>query len=207
MSKYDWEEGTIKIPLAYWTPVKTSVILAWNREQDEMFNTASEAHKAALKAGFRKRGFSRAGWVRSNHLEVASLITREGSDKVYMPKKKDLKHLPLRKGGVLSLGDAQIHLDNKTRTVVWTVDENNHACERAHNHPVALALFAALRRVHYWTKGSGGAIIGNDEYNRDNRGFDGGANYTVMEFGPKKKEPISDGSYLSQRKRSSLGAW
>ncbi len=90
MSKYDWEEGTIKIPIAYWTPVKTSDIRAWNRELDERFNTASEAHKAALKAGFRKKGFSRAEWVRSNHCEVASLITREGSDKVYMPKKMNL---------------------------------------------------------------------------------------------------------------------
>jgi len=38
-----------------------------------------------------------------------------------------------------------------------------------------------------WTRGSGGTIIGNDEYNQDSDAVGGGGNYVCYEFGPRKK--------------------
>jgi hypothetical protein len=40
--------------------------------------------------------------------------------------------------------------------------------------------------------------VGNDEYNRDNRDFDGGANYTTDRFGPEeKRHKRFNGMYFS----------
>lgn len=87
-----------------------------------------------------------------------------------------------------SCGEPSISFDVKSKTVTWDVPENNHARDYGREHPVAKALFAALDRVN-WTRGSGGQIIGNDEYNRDaGREYEGGGgSYVVDEYGPKAK--------------------
>jgi hypothetical protein len=84
------------------------------------------------------------------------------------------------------LGDARIVLDNENQQVTWIVPENNHAREHAHDHLLARALFRALGNVK-WTRGSGGVIVGNDEYNRDSREMGGGGNYEVAYYGPPRK--------------------
>lgn len=72
------------------------------------------------------------------------------------------------------------------RVVHWIVPENNHACERCRAHPVAMALFRTLASVA-WTRGSGGTIVGNDEYNRDSTDEGGGSNFVKDTFGPERK--------------------
>lgn len=69
------------------------------------------------------------------------------------------------------------------RVVTWEVPDNNHACDYGRDHPLAKKLFELLARVK-WTRGSGGKIIGNNEYNRDDDNEGGGGNYVVQEFGP-----------------------
>ena len=64
------------------------------------------------------------------------------------------------------VGEASLRFDNKSRNVFWQVPENNHAVEYAHQNPIAIALFQALDSIK-WTRGTGGKIYGNDEYNRE----------------------------------------
>ena len=100
------------------------------------------------------------------------------------PKRKDFKFLPLTKDAIINCdSDASINLTNATHSVSWHVGDNNHACERARCHPMARVLFGLLAKVK-WTRGSGGTIVGNDEYNRDNAYEGGGANYVTAEYGP-----------------------
>lgn len=70
------------------------------------------------------------------------------------------------------------------RTAEWRVPENNHACDHRRSHPVARAFFDALGRVR-WTRGSGGEIVGNDEYNQCADYAGGGANYVIETYGPR----------------------
>jgi hypothetical protein len=105
------------------------------------------------------------------------------------PKKKDF---PLANGKTrhFDSDDGMVILgDDKSRTVVWDVGENNRACDHARSHPMGQAFFALLDKVR-WTRGSGGKIIGNDEYNRDSDYEGGGGNYVTAEYGPEKKRAL-----------------
>jgi len=103
--------------------------------------------------------------------------------KLVTPKKLALDLKPVSKDADIHLPDASVHFRNKGRTVEWDVPENNHAVENARDHWFAKKLFAALRRIE-WTRGSGGQIVGNDEYNRDEcKHYEGGGgSYVTMEF-------------------------
>ncbi len=186
MSRNEWEEGTIRIPRESYPAVRAAVISSYNRAQNKNLADARRAYEMAKTTGFRKQGFNRADWAREHHAKVAYFITKQGSAKVYVPKRKDFKLLPTSKSAVLYPTDGvTIAFDNKKHTVFYSVDENNHACETARSNPVVISLFANLRRVTDWTKRTGGEIIGNDEYNQDNKGFDGGSNYATESFGPR----------------------
>jgi hypothetical protein len=83
-------------------------------------------------------------------------------------------------------GEACYILEEKDHTLIWDVPENNHAREHAREEKNAKVLFNALRNIK-WVRGSGGDIVGNDEYHREDRGVGGGGNYLVQSFGPDKK--------------------
>lgn len=101
------------------------------------------------------------------------------------PKKGSLKLAPVTRDFHAYIGEASIALSNELRRVVWNVPENNRACERANAHWFAGLLFAELDKVT-WTRGSGGVITGNNEYNRESRAQGHlGSNYTVKSYGPK----------------------
>ena len=78
-------------------------------------------------------------------------------------------------------GDFNIAFTDKDKCIYWNVDENNHARDHAHDHPVAKALFRLLKTVK-WTRGTGGTLVGNDEYNRESDCEGGGGNYVTMTF-------------------------
>ncbi len=85
-------------------------------------------------------------------------------------------------------GEPSIHFDK--RKVTWSVPENNHACDRARTHLLAREFFGLLETVT-WTRGSGGDIVGNNEYARDSREEGGGGNYLVTHYGPDRKSSRS----------------
>ena len=103
------------------------------------------------------------------------------------PQKKDLKIYPVSKSCSIHYGECSVSFGNESRSLSWSVDENNHSRDRAHEHWYTKRLFHELGRVT-WTRGTGGKIIGNDEYNRDAEYEGGGGNYVTHSFGPLGKE-------------------
>ncbi|MCP1674297.1 hypothetical protein J2T57_001399 [Natronocella acetinitrilica] len=108
------------------------------------------------------------------------------------PQRKTLDRLipaATNKTLAFSSGDLYVSLDDEQRTLTWRVDRNNHACRRARESTLGAAVFKALAAVK-WTRGSGGKIIGNDEYNIDaGAGIEGGGGgYVTKAFGPGRKE-------------------
>lgn len=118
------------------------------------------------------------------------VVRKDGKLSLKKPLKKDWP-MATNKTRYFSIGEASITFsDDAKKTVIWDVPDNNHAPERAREHSVAKALFHALDRIT-WTRGSGGVISGNDEYNRENCESGGGSNYTVESYGPQTSKGSS----------------
>lgn len=197
MSCYNWERGTITIPTKEWAGLRKGLLEAWNKKQLERLARAQRAH-AAIKAALKgKRGKSRDAALKAAIARHIGDVYAEGGltdivlsydqgKRAYVlkgtaPKKKDLQLCAVSKDAGISLPDAYVAFRNKGRTVTWEVGENNRARERANDHWFARLLFERLARMT-WTRGTGGRIIGNDEYNRDNDCEGGGGNYLVREY-------------------------
>jgi hypothetical protein len=190
MSSYEWESGTIIIPTKEWSKFRTALITEWNNIQKKLFNDAF-AVMTKLKAQYK--GKRNVNW---NDVVYSYAEDNFGFDiaheiyelilpnkKLVTPKKKDLKILPISKSVVFHVGDnVTISLKNERRIIEYHVSENNHACESAHQLPMVRKLFYLLGDIK-WTRGSGGDIIGNDEFNRDNEDCGGGGNYIKRTYG------------------------
>lgn len=217
MSCYNWESGTITIPTSEWSNFRKGLLTKWNEGLLKSFEDAKAAHAACTAAAKGKRGENRqkaiedalvahcTERVQSSYYGYGSrtevnydrkdrisnlILKREGWNGPFTltaPKKSDLKLLAVSKDANIRSRDFSVHFRNETRTVTWDVSENNRAVESAHEHWFAKALFEALGKVT-WTRGTGGTIVGNDEYNRDCDYAGGGSNYVAYEFSKEKQE-------------------
>ncbi len=212
MSCYEWESGSLKFPSAAWPKFRKLMITVWNDRQYEVFEVAKKAHVAAKAAAKGKRGTNRDkpvmaaiarecgsslnkwGGIADNdcqelwdQVQRLILVKTEKSTTTKNPQKKDLKVFPVSKDCTISYWECFVSFKNETRTLRWSVSENNHARDSAHEHWYTRRLFGELGRV-VWTRGTGGKIVGNDEYNRDTGHEGGGGNYVTRSFGPLGKE-------------------
>ncbi|BDB63247.1 hypothetical protein RDE2_50410 (plasmid) [Rhodococcus sp. RDE2] len=80
-------------------------------------------------------------------------------------------------------GESEFGLTLEGRTLHWEVPQNNHARDHAAVTGLYQAALTYLNDVT-WTRGTGGVIVGNDEYNRDTTYEGGGGNYVTHRFGP-----------------------
>lgn len=202
MSCYEWERGEILLPSDQATRFKQQFRTFAGRYRNEMKAQAivfweQYAKKTRSSAIYRERLHQ---WLqKQSHMDDYLLDNLLWSLAEHPRKvqEKDLDyHLypkPTNRINRFEFADASITFDG--RKVIWDVYENNRACEHAHAHPLGRKLFELFGQVK-WTRGSGGKIIGNDEYNRDSDYEGGGGNYVKYET-PKPK----------QQKRTSTARW
>lgn len=198
MSHYDWEQGTIILPAAAVAQVKEKVRKAQNQLAASVYTEVKRFWVEDAKRTRSTRGYMTAydAYIQRNQRwprlpeEAQNIAYQVLEDLSQAPRQAtwaDLERCDLSRANNRDnrflLGETTIYFAG--REVSWHVSENNNACERAHQHPVAKAFFSALNQVN-WTRGSGGVILGNDEYNRDaGKHYDGGGgSYTVVGFGP-----------------------
>lgn len=106
--------------------------------------------------------------------------------------------------GENSFGEGTFTLEG--RNLTWDVEENNHARDYANSTPLAGAVWTHLGRIA-WTRGSGGQIVGNDEYNREADWEGGGGNYVTREFGVEaSKREAEDRRLLAASRYSTIPA-
>jgi hypothetical protein len=196
--------------------LRKSLIDEWNRLQHRVLALAMEAYLTIQDASKPDDAFT--DWLypaadknpgayrhpayeeREHHGEAIRRLLFRWDDATRQqvlryPLKQYLDVRSNRRGCALLFAGATITLDETGKTVAWAVSEGNRAVEHARRHPMAKALFQSLSRVT-WCRGSGGDIVGNDEYNRDNLGAGGGANYVTASFGPS-----SNGQLARARRR------
>jgi hypothetical protein len=201
MSCYNWERGSIVIPSKEWAKFKKGLVAAYADIIEGQFAKAKQVYDRlmAKAKGRRKIGtLEWEEWLRAfdlsehdyekvtNVLDFGLLLNGK-KNRPRRPLKKDFPfpngkttRFPVGWEGLVSLSD------NKARTVHWSTGENNRAVEDAHGSRMGQAFFRLLGRIT-WTRGSGGQLVGNDEYNREDDYEGGGANYVTATYGPAKK--------------------
>jgi len=212
MSRYEWEKGEFKLPSAEWAGFKASIREAVNRSNTAKYEAAVKVHEQLVTSLKGKRGVDpwQAAWEIAAGMGtghgiyrqptfaeddvndiVSAVVDRKwsGNKLVAKVRKPQKKQFPQHGNNVTELrsSECSLHFDNETRTATWRVEENNHSCDRARESVLGRALFKALDKVN-WTRGTGGRIWGNDEYNRDSgRDYEGGgASYSKESYGPEE---------------------
>lgn len=211
MSCFEWERGEIKIPAAAWSALQTALREAWSTQLRQRYELALELHAHLKEVARGKRNFNYVEAARDWAMKKNAELRRRASAEVaydvihvvlpmypnkrpkpYVPKKKDF-HVPASINKFADHPamhwDGRILLDRKRRVLIWDVPENNHAVDHAWMHPMGRALEAALHRIK-WTRGSGGTIVGNNEYRRSDRSEGGGSNFVSRRYGPLGEDPM-----------------
>ena len=202
MSTYEWESGSIKIPAKEWSKFRTTIIKASNDLKIRGFELAKALYPKVKKTKpenqwtdvlytvFEAERISsedeRYDIVRSLLYSYDPELRKQV---LRRPMKSNLGLLPTSKSCNVRCGEACISLNNESKSVIWEVPENNHACDTARAHSLAKEMFRLLNEIT-WTRGSGGTIIGNDEYNRESDYAGGGGNYVKSEFSMKASKAM-----------------
>jgi hypothetical protein len=171
----------------------------FERTLDKIVQRHMEIYKAGLRGHVRV-------FDEFDHTEILQKIYvtrdpktwKEITPKLRKPQKKDF---PLAGSNVNSFqaDNCSLVFDNDARTIGWHVPENNHAREHAHATVLGGAFFAAMKTIT-WTRGSGGVLVGNDEYNHDlgRENVGAGGSYVTHRFSAEAQKAEKE----AERKRS-----
>lgn len=196
MSTYEWERGTLKIPASQFSRFKRDFIDRYNGIMERRYNAAYDLWNQLRTEAKGKRGFDyhkRFEEITANApskyegIEAHDLFPRGGQErKPKMPKRASFPKATYKTSEFSIDGNGRVVFFPETREVLWDVYENNHAVEAARESAVGVLFFKVLGSVK-WTRGSGGVITGNNEYNQGDQPGDG-ANYVTQRFGPLGEE-------------------
>lgn len=186
MSNYGFEKGEVSIPSKEWKKFRDNLYSKYNEKLDWSLEKALELHKkiSALKKGKRnfdlktelenllKREFGDNRYESLFHhcQLIKKSLYDENTKKFTKPTKKSFAHKKPTKDLLLEDADLYIKIDNKTKTVNYSTDDNNHSVENAENSPLGKIFFALLDRVSFTTK-TGGYFRSESEYDKDDDGF------------------------------------
>lgn len=222
MSCSNWEKGEIIIPSTEWASFKAGIRDAVNKANETKLSMAIKIHETVserLKSD-RSLLIQECAWEEAEKLnsvrgpyysscvfessDIWEVVQSVWTNKQIGGKWKEVLTKPKKKDfpqhGVTStefeVSGASLTFDNNARKVYWSVSESNRAVEAARETILGKAFFASLDAVK-WTRGSGGSLYGNDEYNSDSDYEGGGGSYYKGEWGPKESKASAVNSLSS----------
>lgn len=194
MSCYNWEHGTIQLPKSKYAAIRKQFMEGYNAFLLDQLERSKRLREHVLTVNKGKRNVQ---WFYAlqDHMNrfgvdwstVEKMIQGMDGKKPRNLNKK-LMELANNKTTVFDLaGEGTISFNKERKTVTYDVPENNRSVERARESKVGELFFKTMNSVT-WTRGSGGMLIGNDEYNRENQNAGGGGNYMTASFGKDGKK-------------------
>lgn len=185
MSCYEWSRGDIVLPSAEFAPVRLHLQQAMTKKYESMFaatqqfwsalTSRQKADIGAYKQALASRRFEEeTTWM---------LEPKYMADRPRRVLRSDIDW-PNNRTVVFHERELTISFDRKTRTVTYDVAENNHAREHASATVLSQQFYERMSKVK-WTHGTGGVILGNDEYHREAERYEAGSggSYVVDAFG------------------------
>jgi len=194
MSCYEWEAGTIQLPKAQFAKIRKQFINDYNDIVQREMNAANNLREKLFVKYKGKRGINWFDAIYTpsetygiSYQTVCKMVPDEKKKPIKLTKKvmefanSKTTRFPLGDEGCLTF-----NLEDKT--VSYSVPENNHAVEHARGSQTGKLFFRTLNNIK-WTRGSGGCLYGNDEYNtHESYGSGGGGNYVTQTFGNQKEK-------------------
>lgn len=193
MSCYNWEAGTIQLPKSQFAKIKKQFIADYNAIMQRELDNGKRLREHVLEANKGKRGVD--WWMRLQDAAdrfnvsfetVSKMCAGNGNKKPRALNKKIMEFANSKTMSFSLDGEGSVTFNPENKTVTYDVWENNRAVERARESKVGQLFFRTMKNVN-WTRGSGGKLYGNDEYNiHESRGYEGGGNYVTETFPPPK---------------------
>ena len=178
MSCYGQEKGKIKMPTKEWTWFKRSLYNSYNYKLNQCYEIALKIYDLVNEEKKGKRNFNVAGnvvkyigthmpfkgYYSSNYhwrdLVRYSLL-KDG--KLKKPQKKFFKKKLASKCEKLDDDCLSIELNNKSKSIEYYTDDNNHSIDYAQNSYLGEIFFNLLNRVNFTNK-TGGYFQAKTEY-------------------------------------------
>lgn len=202
ISEKVYEQLVVKLP-EFKKQIKAGTLDEW-RIDTKLYDIVS----AQVQAYESRFGRGKQCVDNDDHREILNKIYVEYDPKTHKkitpklrkPQKKDY---PLAGNNVLhfSADDCSVVLDNDAKTVRWTVHENNHACDHAKATVLGQTFYELMDKIT-WVRGTGGTIVGNNEYNRDSDSVGGGGNYVVATFSAEEQKRKREAEAAARRSYS-----
>lgn len=203
MSRNDWEYGEITLPRAAIVPIRRAIVARNNELADTGLRIAKEAWGKATAAQKRDNraltdlvdhvvGRRRDPWAEiddpATERAMHILDIYYGNTTPRPPQKQNAGHLGTTETA-FHTSDLSVSFDAKTGVMTWDISENNHAVERGRTSWLGQVVIRELGQVK-WTRGTGGSVSGNNEYNEDpdSGGHGRGPSYTAVAYGPRGAE-------------------
>lgn len=210
MSCYGWEHGTIELPSAEVAGLKRALRTASNELREAVKERAESIHREVMdkrstrsvkfyRETLREMQYGDSGphrrqlsdrdlTVRATAISAISLVL-DVDGKVRKPTDADIERVLPKATNRTTVfpvisprGYPEASISIEGRTLTWDVPENNHSTDDAERSVLHGVLFGALDRIE-WTRGSGGTIWGNDEYNEsDHSPYGRGPDYVVRKY-------------------------
>lgn len=186
MSRYEWSYGHIVLPSAAFSSVRKACQEAMHAKWKKAFDDSQRFWKGLTprqKADWDE--FRRALNSARFDLDTMWLIDPQNrrQEKPRRVLQSDIDW-PTNRTTEFHESDLTLTFKRETRTLTFEVSENNHARDYADATTLAHTFYEEMAKVH-WTHGTGGVILGNDEYNRES-GYEnegGGGSYVVAAYG------------------------
>lgn len=202
MSCYEWERGRFILPTKDVAAVKKALRDVANSLHNEVRAEAIRLHKSFATTS-RTRYTDRLNQAKYEYYSPGRLSTprqtvvmeaafqvldhklyESGSKAPSQPTVADIDRVaPRATNRTDTFQTPDLTITVRGREAIYEVPENNHARDRADQHPLTVTLFGVFNRIA-WTRGTGGVSLGNDEYNRDVDYEGGGGNYRLRAYGP-----------------------
>lgn len=202
MSCYEWSHGEIILPSAAFSPFRKAVQDAMHAKWKKAFDDSQRFWKSLTprqKADWEefRKALNAARFDEDTMWLIDPMRRREPRPR--RVKQSDVDW-PTNRTTEFHESDLSLSFRRETRTLVYNVMENNHAREHAAHTTLHRVFDDQIRKVR-WTYGTGGVILGNDEYNREG-GYEyegGGGSYVVAAYGyiGAREAPVSVGEFLN----------
>lgn len=170
MSCYEWSQGTIILPSASFSPFRKAVQEAMHKKWKQSFDISQKFWQSLSIRQKSDWNEFRIALNSSGIVDLDTMWLIDPMGKEQKPRRVQQSNVNWPNNRMMNFHDSDLSLSfiRETRTVEFSVSENNHAREHADATVLAGAFYDQIARVR-WTHGTGGVILGNDEYNRDSQ--------------------------------------